>query len=97
MCFDNTVVTVAVKAIAVPQSESLSTDAGHRSLPYQYSVEVAHLPVQPLVLSASQTKPNSQEHQGQSDHPCKHKADRPHVKPEARHTVEMWSAKKYRV
>ncbi|KAG7239667.1 hypothetical protein INR49_028603 [Caranx melampygus] len=49
------------------------------TLPNQYSVEIAHLPVQPLVLGASQTKPHSQEHQGQSDHPCKHKADRPQM------------------
>lgn len=80
MCFDHTAVTVAVKMNT--QHELLSTDVGHRSSPYQYSVEVAHLQVQPLVLCTSQAKPNGQEHQGQSGHPCKHKADRPHVEPE---------------
>lgn len=50
--------------------------------PYQYSVEVAHLPVQPLVLSTGQTKAHGEEHQGQSHHPGKHKADGPQVEPE---------------
>lgn len=83
VCFDYT----AEKA--VPQNKSLHSDVEHRPSPYQYSVEVAHLQVQTLVLCTTQTKANSQEHQGQSDHPCKHKADCPHVEPETRHTVKM--------
>lgn len=67
------------------------------ALPNQYSVEVAHLQVQPLVLGASQTKPHGQEHQGQSGHPCKHKADRPQVKPEAQHTGKVMVKKKKKV
>lgn len=50
--------------------------------PYQNSVEVPHLHVQPLVLTAGQTKAHGEEHQGQSGHPCKHKAHRPQIKPE---------------
>lgn len=53
-------------------------------LPDQYSVEVAHLQVQALVLATSQTEANGQEHQGQSDHPCEHIADCPQVKPEGK-------------
>ena len=76
------------------QNKSLSTDAGQRLLPYQYSIEVAHLQVQPLVLCTSQTKPNGQEHQGQSGHPCKHKADCPHVKPKSNtHSEDVASRK----
>lgn len=51
------------------------------SLPYQHGIEVAHLQVQPLILSSSQTKPHGEEHQGQRGHPREHEADRPQVKP----------------
>lgn len=60
-----------------------------RASPYQYCVEVADLPVQPLSLNTSQTKPNSEEHQGESRHPCKHEADRPQVKPDEQHTAKL--------
>lgn len=50
--------------------------------PYQNSVEVAHLQVQPLILSTGQTKTHGEEHQGERDHPRKHEAHRPHIKPE---------------
>lgn len=59
--------------------------AFRQSLPDQYSVEIARRQVQALVLGASQTEANSQEHQGQGGHPREHEADRPHVKP-AKHT-----------
>ena len=76
--------------MAVPQNESLSTNVGHSvflsahvvALPNQHSVEVSHLPVQAPGSQHEPNKANCQEHQGQSGHPCKHKADRPQVKPE---------------
>lgn len=57
--------------------------------PYQHSVEVPHLQVQPLILRTSQTKPHCQEHQGQRRHPRKHEADRPQIKPGGGHTARL--------
>lgn len=50
--------------------------------PDQNSVEVARLQVQPPILSTGQTKTHGEEHEGERDHPCKHEAHRPRIKPE---------------